>query len=217
MMNKLLKKEFMLCFHQSVAIYMVFAFLVLIPNYPYEVLFFFASMFAFFTCLKARETGDLEYTLTLPVKRSQVPVARILFCVILQCIFVFISAVCVIVKQIVVPTEGLINYAGNSANTAMIGWGFIILGVFNLVFFPLHYRKTDKVGVPFLIASLALVVVVAILMACRFALPAFEALNAPDPQNIGMKLGVLFGGMAFYAGSTAVTAWLSSKIFCGRI
>lgn len=216
-MNKLLRKEFSLCFHASVGIYMVFAFFVLIPNYPYEIIFFFSAMSAFFICLKARETGDLEYTLILPVKRSSVPIARILFCVILQCIFVLIAGVSVAIKELVFPAEFLINEAGNSANIALIGWGFIFLGIFNTVFFPLHYRKPDKVGVPFLIAALVLGAVIAVLMTLNFALPAFEAMNAPDPENIGMKLGVLLGGMAFYAGSTAVTAWLSSKIFCGGV
>ena len=192
----------------------MFAFLVLIPNYPYEVLFFFASMFAFFICLKARESGDLEYTLTLPVKRSMVPIARILFCVILQCIFVFIAAVCVALKQTFVSSENLVNQAGNSANIALIGFGFIILGIYNIVFFPLYYRKTDKVGVPYLIGAVAVVVAMGLLMTFRFVVPVFTALSAPDPEYIGMKLGVLFGGMAFYIGSTALAAWLSSRIFC---
>ena len=217
MMKKLLRKEFSLCLHASVLIYMLFSFCVFIPNYTYEVAFFFSAMSAFFICLKARETGDTEYTCTLPVKRSSVPVARVLFCVIMQCISVAIVAVCILIKELALSAEDMVNAAGNAANIALLGWGFIILGVFDIVFFPLYYRRTDKVGVPFVIAAIAAFAVIGLLLAFRHVLPAFDALNTPDPEYIGAKLGVFFGGMVFYAGSTVASCFVSSKLFCGGI
>lgn len=200
--------------HPTAIIFLSFAFLVFVPNYPYEVIFFFSGLSVFFTCLTARENGDLAFTCCLPVKKSSVPTARILMVVILQCALLFATAIAVAIKEVAFPAEMQINYAGNAANLALLGFGAIVLGTFNLIFFTMHFKNPQKVGIPFVIASIAVFVLIAVFIALRWTVPFFsETINTTDPKNLGAKFAVLAVGLALYAVATWFAAWLSMKSF----
>ena len=67
-MSALLKKEFSLALHPASALFVFFAAMVFIPNYPYEVMFFFSGLSAFFICLTGRENKVLPFSCVLPVE-----------------------------------------------------------------------------------------------------------------------------------------------------
>ena len=56
-MLNLIKKEIALCMHPTAFIFLFFAVLVFMPNYPYEVIFFFSCLSIFFSCMMTRENG----------------------------------------------------------------------------------------------------------------------------------------------------------------
>ena len=213
-MIKMLKKEFSLCLHPTAIIFLALSLLVFAPNYPYEVIFFFSGLSTFFICLTARENGDVAFSCFLPVKKSFVPLSRILMTVILQCSLLVITAVMVAIKEIVFPAELQINLAGDMANIAFLGFGAAILGVFNIIFFPLHFKSPDKVGVPFVLASVAIFVIITLLIVLRWTVPFFsQTLLTVDPENIGSKITVLAVGIVLYALLTFGAARLSVKRF----
>ena len=211
-MKALIKKEFSLCLHPTAFVFLTFAALTFVPNYPYEVIFFFSGLSVFFISLTARENGDFAFTCSLPVKKRDVPLARIIAAATFQCALLLLTAVCIAIKQTMLPDEMLINLAGNSANLAFCGFGALVLGAFNLTFFPLHYRDPHKVGVPFVISSAVQFVLIGCLVALRH-LPFYAPLVSPDPANLGVKLAVLLGGLLFYAVMTACAAMLSMRKF----
>lgn len=214
MLNKLIKKELSLCLHPTAFIFLAMALFVFIPNYPYEVMFFFSGLSVFFICLTARENGDLAFSCVLPISKSQVPVARILTTVIFQCALVLLASVTVTVKECVYAVDAQINYAGNTANVAFLGYGFMLLGVFDIIFFPLHFKRPDNVGIPFLIASAVIFVLIGLGIVFRWTVPfVVNVLNTPDPQYIGAKLGVLAAGAVVYAACVALSCKLSSRNF----
>lgn len=213
-MKHLLQKEFTLSLHPTAIFFLSFCLFVFIPNYPYEVMFFFSGLSVFFICLTGRENGDLAFSCALPVKKSNVPLARIFTAVILQLALLALTAVCVAVKECVFSPEQQINLAGNTANAAFLGYGFLLLGAFNLSFFPLHYKKPDKVGLPFVAAAAAVFVLVALLIALRHTAPLFfNVLNVPDPAFLGAKFGALAVGLVMYIGATALAMKLSVMLF----
>ncbi len=211
-MKALIKKEFSLCLHPTAAIFLTFAAFVFVPNYPYEVMFFFSGLSVFFMCMAARENGDLAFTCALPVKKCEVSLARILVAGMFQCALLLLTAICIAVKQACFPDEMLVNLAGNSANLAFCGLGALLLGSFNLVFFPLHYHRPEKVGVPFLIAAAVQFMLIGILILIRH-LPFAAPLCSPDFANVGLKLAVLLAGLVLYCMITALAARLSMKNF----
>lgn len=211
-MKSLIRKEFSLCMHPTAFLFLSFAALVFVPNYPYEVIFFFSGLSVYFISLAARENGDVTFTCTLPVKKRNVPLARILVAVTLQCALLLLTALCIAVKQMTFGDEMLINLAGNSANLAFCGFGALLAGAFNLTFFPLHYRDPNRVGVPFAISAAVQFVLIVAMVAIR-QFPFYLPLTLPDPLNCGVKLAVLFGGLTLYCIMTVLAAWLSLKRF----
>lgn len=211
-MKALIKKEVSLCLHPTAFVFLTFAALVFVPNYPCEVIFFFSGLSVFFISLTARENGDPSFTCSLPVKKRDVPLARIMLAVIFQCALLTLTAICIVIKQRTFPDELLVNLAGNSANLAFCGFGALVLGAFNLTFFPLHFSDPNKVGVPFVISSAVQFFLIGLLVLIRH-LPFAAPIATPDPENFGVKLSVLLAGLVLYAAMTALAARLSAKRF----
>ncbi|MGN0804105.1 MAG: ABC-2 transporter permease [Candidatus Coproplasma sp.] len=145
-MKNLIKKELSLCLHPTSFIFLSFCILAVVPNYPYEVIFFFSGLSVFFTCLTSRENGDLAFTCALPVKKRDVPLARIIVIICLQVILLVLTLAVCEIKQAILPDELLINGAGISANLTLIAHGAVLLGVFNAIFFPPALPQPRKGG-----------------------------------------------------------------------
>lgn len=213
-MSALIKKELRLCIHPTVFLFFTFSALVFVPNYPYEVIFFFSALSAYFCCISARENGDLAFTGALPVKKTHIPLARILVTVGMQCIMLALTGILGAVKSAALPAEQQINQAGLSANLALVGNGAVILGVFNLLFFPLLYRSPERVGVPFLLAAAAQFLLVGLFLLLRWCTPLFSvALNGSNAEHTAAKVAALFIGLAAYAAMTALSCFLSMRNF----
>ena len=69
MLSKLLYKEFKLALHPAAVLFLLLSSMMLIPNYPMYVLFFYNTLGIFFICLSGRENHDLAYSLSLPTRR----------------------------------------------------------------------------------------------------------------------------------------------------
>ena len=214
MMKQLLKKEFSLCLHVTGIVFLLFCAFVFIPNYPYEVMFFFSGLSVFFISLTARENGDTAFSCTLPVRKGQVALARVLFCAIFQVALLLLTGVAVAVKETCFPQSVQLNLAGSTANLALLGHGGVLLGLFNLIFFPWHFKDPTRVGLPFFVGALAQFFVIGLLIVLRFVCPVYcDLLVAPDPEHMGVKAIFFSVGIAFYVGATALAAYLSVKRF----
>ena len=213
-MSALIKKELRLCIHPTVFLFFTFSALVFVPNYPYEVIFFFSALSAYFCCISARENGDLAFTGALPVKKTHIPLARILVTVGIQCIMLALTGALGAVKEAVFPDGLLLNRAGISANLALVGNGAVILGVFNLLFFPLLYRSPERVGVPFLLAAVVQFLLVGAFLLLRWSVPLFsETLNAGYAEHAAAKADAVFTGLAVYAAATSLSCFFSMRNF----
>ena len=211
---KLLKKEFTLSLHATSILFLAFCAFVFIPNYPYEVMFFFSGLSVFFVSLTARENGDIAFSCTLPVRKREVALARVLFCAIFQLALLLLTGVTVAVKEVCFPQEMQINLAGSTANLALLGHGGVLLGLFNLIFFPWHMKEPTKVGLPFLVGAIVQFFVIAVLIVLRFVCPVYcDLLVAPDPENMGVKAIFFCVGIAFYFCATALAAYLAMRRF----
>lgn len=213
-MLNLIKKELHLCLHPTAYIFLSFAVLVFVPNYPYEVIFFFSCLSVFFCCMKARENGDIAFSCALPVKKEHIPLAKILVVIGLQCIVLLLAGILGAIKGAVLPAEQYVNQAGISANLTLVANGAILLGVFNLLFFPRYFKAPDKIGVPFVTAAIAVFLLIGIFMVLRFATPLYSiTLNGLNTVNTGAKAAALITGIAIYVVLSAVSCKLSVSRF----
>ena len=100
------------------------------------------------------------------------------------------------------------------ANIALLGWDCVILGAFNICFFPIHFRDPKKVGKPFCLATVVVFLLIGLsVMLCTLSPSFWAGFDTPDPQNIFAKLTVLFSGIALYVWLTACALILSCKAF----
>ncbi len=208
-MIRLLKKEFALSFHPTSTIFLLFTLLVFVPNYPYEVLFFFSCLGVFFTCLTARENSDLVFTCTLPVAKKDAVKARMSMVGLFQIATIVLAAILAYVKSVVLPMP---NAAGMDANAAFVGMGAMILGVFNIIFFPGYYKNPNKVGVPFVIAALTVFAIIIVEIVLCYAVPFVrDSVDSLARDGLMYRMAVCATGIAFYFGLSVVAYFVSAK------
>ena len=83
-MKTLLYKQLRLVCHPMTPVFCLFGFMVIIPNYPYTVIFFYVMLGLFFTFLNMREQKDLYYTALLPVPKRDAVKAGCLFTALIE-------------------------------------------------------------------------------------------------------------------------------------
>lgn len=210
-MNNLLYKEFRLALHPTAYIFMALSAMLLIPDYPYYVTFFYSGLAIFFICLNGRENHDISYTMNLPVRKKDIVAARFLLVVLLQFFQVILAIPCAIIRQHF-PLPG--NQVGMDANIAFFGLAYIMMGLFNLVFFGLYYKNVEKVGKAFAFASVAIGLYMAVMETLTHVLPFFrDRLDTPEPEYLPEKLIVLAIGILLYGMMTWLVYRRSVKSF----
>ncbi len=75
-MSELLYKELRLAAHPSLYVFMCMGALLLIPAYPYSVVFFFSCLGLFQSFMFDRETRDVFYTALLPCPKRDIVKGR---------------------------------------------------------------------------------------------------------------------------------------------
>ena len=67
MTAKIFSKDLRLAAHPMMYVFALFGVMLIIPNYPYTVVFFYGLLGIFFTFLNGRENKDVYYCAVLPV------------------------------------------------------------------------------------------------------------------------------------------------------
>ena len=184
-MKALLYKEFRLVCHPMTPIFCLFGVMVLIPNYPYTVIFFYVMLGLFFTFLNIREQKDIYYSALLPVPKRDTVKASCAFVVIIQVLSLVVLIPCSLLAAHLQP--GKDNLVGLDPNAALLAAGFLLYAVFNAVFLPSFYANGYKVGVAFLKAVIPTTLVMMVLE----ALPHFPALTWLDDMDAATQVRLL--------------------------
>lgn len=172
-MSNLLYKELRLAAHPTMFVFMLTGALVLIPNYPYSVVFLFGCLAPFITFMFGRETRDIYYTALLPIKKGDVVKGKCQLVVFAQLVQLIISIPIALIRVCTSPAG---NVVGMEANLAYYGFGLVIYSVFNMVLFTQFYKTAYKVGRAFILACIPIL----ILMVVMEMLPHFPALGWLD-------------------------------------
>lgn len=210
-MKNLLRKELSLSLHPTAPIFLSLSMMLIIPNYPYYVVFFYTGLAVFFICLTGRENNDVFYSLTLPIAKKDIVKARFAFVILLELAQVIIAIPFAIIRQSM-PLPG--NQVGMDANIALFGLSLAMIGIFNYIFFGIYYKNVNKVGHAFVLSSTAVFIYITIAEACAHAVPFVrDYLDTNDPQYLGYKLIVLLVGTIAYVFLTYVVYRKSVKSF----
>lgn len=210
-MKNLIKKEFALAMHPTAPLFIALSSMLLIPNYPYLVAFFYTGLSIFFTCLSGRENNDVFYSMTLPVSKKQIVAARFVYVIILELAQVIVAVPFAFIRQkMPVPP----NSVGMDAGISLIAFAFVTLAVFNLTFLGSYYKDVKRVGVSFIKGSVSVFLVITVLEVLTHVVPFFrDVLDTPDTEFITEKLIVLAVGVVIFITATLLTYLSAVKNF----
>ena len=208
-MFDLLQKELRLAVHPSMYIFVCLGALVLIPAYPYGVVFFFAMLGIFQSMMYARETRDIYFTALLPVRKRDAVKAKLLLASFAQLTQLLLSVPFAFLRTLYLP-EG--NPVGIEANAAYYGFGLMIFGIFNLVFFTQFFKTAYKAGVAFLTALIPCTLCI-FAMEASVHFPGLGWLDGTDGASLARQAPILLAGIAVYAGTWYWTFRAASKRF----
>jgi hypothetical protein len=213
-MWNLLNKEFRLVINPLFFLITLFGALVLIPQW----VFFIAPMYILFIAvpniiLASKAQKDLEFTMLLPVRKSDAVRARILAISVLETAQVLVVALFAALNISLYHTPNFFI----DPNVAYIGCVFVLFGVFNLVFFPMLYKTAYKLALPLITALTITFLFAAGIEALVVAVPPVtRVLDGISPDALIGQIPVLLGGIAAFLLLTWVSIRISVKRF-GRV
>lgn len=208
-MYNLLQKELRLAAHPNLYIFTLLGVLVIVPNYPYGMVFLFGCLAPFITYMYGRETNDIFYTALLPVKKRDTVKAKILLLVLAQMTQIAISLPFAFLRVHVLPPGG--NVAGIEANVAYYGFGLIIYTLFNVLFITEFFKTAYKAGRAFLIAIVP-AALATVVMEVIVHFPQFAWLDSVAPGDLVKQLPILLVGMVVYG----MGVWLAYAVAARR-
>lgn len=209
-MRCLLKKELRLALHPMNVAFLALSALLMVPNYPYYVTFFYTSLGIFMLFQAARENHDIPYMMVLPLQKRDMVRARFL----LVCAVELVQLVCCIPFLYLRGAYAhLNNQVGVEANWVFLGLSMVLMGLFNLSFLPGFYRTAEKIGGPFLCSSILFFVLIFAAEALEWVVPglhtAGELAAGAKPLS---QLPYFAAGLAIYA----ALSWLAYRISAKR-
>ena len=209
-MRTLLYKQLRLVCHPMTPVFCMFGVMLMIPNYPLTVVWFYVMLGLFFTFLNMREQKDIYYSAILPVPKRDTVKAG---CVLTALVELLSLAVLVPYALLAVRLQsGKDNLVGMDPNLALFAAGFLMYAVFNAVFLTDFYRSGYKVGVAFV---KALIPVTLLMIVCE-ALPHFLMLTWLDDLDGATQLRllpVLVASVVVYAVGMLLTFRKAAKLY----
>jgi len=208
-MFNLLYKELRLAAHPTLYVFMLMGALIIIPSYPYSVVFLFGCLAPFITFLFGRETRDTYYTALLPVRKSDVVKGKCLMIVFAQIGELLFSIPFAILHAYLFPGK---NIVGMEPNVTYYGFGFLCFALFNLVFLTQFYRTAYKVGKSFILAMIP-VTVVMVGMETISHIPSLKWLDRTETDMLIRQIPILAAGIFLYLFGTIAAYHLAVDHF----
>ena len=193
----LLKKEWKLVMMPVPLLFLLLSALVLVPNYPYYVTFFYTTLGIFLMMQFERENRDLYYMALLPVTKREMVRARFLLVLSVEALQVL---VCVPFMLLRASYGSVKNAVGIEANAAFLGLSLVLLGLFNRIFFPMHYKNAYDLGKPFVVASVVEFFYIVLAEVCDHVIPYMKTVCESYALRDQLRQWpVLLGGAAVFA------------------
>lgn len=208
-MMTLLYKEMSLVAHPTSIVFAFLGCLVLVPSYPYSVIFMFGCLAPYITFLNARETNDVWYTAVLPVTKRESVLGKCLLVVFFQLFQLLFSIPFAFLRNAMNIAN---NPVGLDATVAWYGFGFILYAVFDLVFLTAFYKSGYKVGKSFILAAIPMVFLMVAIEATAH-IPALAWMDSYQPKHLLMQLPILFAGIICFSVFVPLTYRISAKCF----
>ena len=205
----LLYKEMRLAAHPTSIVFAFLGCLVLVPSYPYSVVFMFGCLAPYITFVNARETNDVWYTAVLPITKRESVLGKCLLVVFFQLFQLLFSVPFAILRDAMNMAN---NPVGLDATVAWYGFGSFLYAVFDLLFLTAFYKSGYKAGKAFILAAIPMVILMAAIEAAAH-IPALVWMDSRQPEHLLMQLPILLVGIVSYGALVPFAYRISVKRF----
>lgn len=209
MIFNLMYKELRLAAHPNLFVFTCMGILVLVPAYPYGIIFLFSGLGVYISFMYGRETNDIYYTVLLPVKKQDTVKAKCSLVLLVQLTQLLISLPFAFLRTLFL-TDG--NPVGMEANVAFYGFGFLIYAVFNLIFLPVFFKTAYKAGRAFILALVPTTLIMMV-MEILVHIPGFQWLDGIQQAELIRQIPILICGTVFYVVGSFIAYKLSVQRF----
>ncbi len=210
-MKDLLYKDYKLFWRSIIFVYLIFATLLLLPNWPYFIAFKYIIWLGFCTTFFiGRSNHDIFFSVSLPVRKKDIVMVRVCSIAIIELLQIIVAIPFAVISNAIYHNS---NGAGMNLNFAFFGFIFIMYAIFNIVFLPGFYKTAYNVGKPIILGIIAAAVFAAIVNVAVILVPILKTnLNALGTSHLASQISVLLTGIALFV----VLNWLAYKISTNR-
>ncbi len=186
-MTALLYKQTKLVSHVMTFVFIISGVMLLIPNYPYSVIFFYVTLGLFFMFANGREQRDIDFSALLPIRKRDLVKCSVVFSAGIEVASIVFAIPFAFISDSINPNGS--NAAGIDANVAIFGVAFLLFAVFNVIFLLAFYRSGYKIGVAFIKAGIGMFIVCGIDVFIPHLLPWIDGHDSR--QFIVLFIGIL--------------------------
>lgn len=212
-MSNLLMKDFKIGVHPMFFVYpFLFGALMLIPAWIYNIvlMYFFwitiPSMFA-----QYRAQNDLMFSTMMPVAKKDIVKARVVVIVILELLHIVTA---MIYGLITVRLYQHVTYFFFPPHMGFWGLCFVMLAIFNIIFFPMYYKTAYKYGGAAIAAIAATLAFTGIVQWVGIQSPFLSNIfYGSGILNTGLQLSILIAGIVIFFVFTLITYRMSVRRF----
>lgn len=174
----------------------------LIPHYPMILGISYFLPALFIALSDANANKDHEFTISLPVARDEVVLAKHMTVVIVELVQLAALGVVAVFAAQITP-EG--SAVGMDGNYAFFGFVLISLGLFNVIFLPGYFTTGYRTGKPGVIGAIVFFLSYGVFELLVALVPgAADTLDTLDPAMAGPQLIVLVVGALVFGALTWV-------------
>ena len=210
-MKKLIRKELKLVVQPINYIFLLFGAMVLIPNYPYLVSFFYPVLGIFLMMMTTRENNDLVFSALLPVRKSDAVRARFITIGLIEIANIIATVPFAVLRGIIYKGTEVADNFFLMPNVAFFGFAFIVYAAFNRSFLPKFFK--NGYDLRFLIPAIVVFLVINIVEGLGFVPVVRDYIRATDMAGQLAQIPVLLGGMAVFALEMVLDCRRSIKYF----
>lgn len=210
-MINLIIKEFKLAIHPTMLMFLLLSSMVLIPSYPFTIIFFYSCLGIFFYIINTRETKDIYYSMILPIDKKDIVKGKIISIIVTQIIQILLMMFFIIIKN---KINSYSNNVGIDANIILLSIGFFIFSIFNYIFLTKYFKNINKIGLPFTISTIFISIIIFISETSTHFVPFVKnILDTTDNVYINIKIIFFIISIIFYIILNIITFNKSVKNF----
>ena len=212
-MKNLIYKEFKVATPLLTFLFLGFTLMTFIPGYPILCGAFFVCFGIFQGYQYCRESGDIAYSILLPVRKTDVVKAKYLSVWILQMIAFVFFTIFTLIRMIFLSTADIyVQNALMGANFVFLGYVLLVFALFNGVFLGGFFKtayNTGKYFVYFIIYCFLMIIVLEVV----HHFPGMKWLNTLDFTNFRMQMTVLLCGLTVYISLSILSCRIAKRRF----